>query len=163
MEGFECGADVYIEKPFSIRQLRKQIENLLKLRQAFHKMMAELSGGNGAAPISPVEYSVSQKDCELMAKVRAAVEAQLSDENFSVDTLAESLNMSRSNFYRKIKALAGMPPNDYLKTIRLNKAAELLKSGVRITEVCEKIGFSSSSYFAKCFKIQFGVLPKDYH
>ena len=83
-----------------------------------------------------------------MAKVRAAVEAQLSDENFSVDTLAESLNMSRSNFYRKIKALAGMPPNDYLKTIRLNKAAELLKSGVRITEVCEKIGFSSSSYFA---------------
>ena len=76
--------------------------------------------------------------------------------------------MSRSNFYRKIKALAGMPPNDYLKTIRLNKAAELLKSGVRITEVritevCEKIGFSSSSYFAKCFKIQFGVLPKDYH
>lgn len=163
VEGFECGADVYIEKPFSIRQLRKQIENLLKLRQAFHKMMAELSGGNGAAPISPVEYSVSQKDCELMAKVRAAVEAQLSDENFSVDTLAESLNMSRSNFYRKIKALAGMPPNDYLKTIRLNKAAELLKSGVRITEVCEKIGFSSSSYFAKCFKIQFGVLPKDYH
>lgn len=163
VEGFECGADVYIEKPFSIRQLRKQIENLLKLRQAFHKMMAELSGGNGASPISPVEYSVSQKDCELMAKVRAAVEAQLSDENFSVDTLAESLNMSRSNFYRKIKALAGMPPNDYLKTIRLNKAAELLKSGVRITEVCEKIGFSSSSYFAKCFKIQFGVLPKDYH
>lgn len=163
VEGFECGADVYIEKPFSIRQLRKQIENLLKLRQAFHKMMSELSGGNGAAPISPVEYSVSQKDCELMAKVRAAVEAQLSDENFSVDTLAESLNMSRSNFYRKIKALAGMPPNDYLKTIRLNKAAELLKSGVRITEVCEKIGFSSSSYFAKCFKIQFGVLPKDYH
>ena len=74
VEGFECGADVYIEKPFSIRQLRKQIENLLKLRQAFHKMMAELSGGNGASPISPVEYSVSQKDCELMAKVRAAVE-----------------------------------------------------------------------------------------
>lgn len=114
--------------------------------------MSELSGGNGAAPISPVEYSVSQKDCELMAKVRAAVEAQLSDENFSVDTLAESLNMSRSNFYRKIKALAGMPPNDYLKTIRLNKAAELLKSGVRITEVCEKIGFSSSSYLPNALR-----------
>ena len=163
VEGFEYGADVYIEKPFSIRQLHKQIENLLKLRQSFHKMMTELSGNSGTSPVSPVEYSVSQKDCELMAKVRAAVEAQLSDENFSVDTLAESLNMSRSNFYRKIKALAGMPPNDYLKTIRLNKAAELLKNGVRITDVCEQIGFSSSSYFAKCFKIQFGVLPKDYH
>ena len=163
VEGFEYGADVYIEKPFSIRQLHKQIENLLKLRQSFHKMMTELSGNSGASPVSLVEYSVSQKDCELMAKVRAAVEAQLSDEHFSVDTLAESLNMSRSNFYRKIKALAGMPPNDYLKTIRLNKAAELLKNGVRITDVCEQIGFSSSSYFAKCFKIQFGVLPKDYH
>ena len=154
---------MYIEKPFAIRQLHKQIENLLKLRQSFHKMMTELSGNSGASPGSLAEYSVSQKDCELMATVRAAVEAQLSDEHFSVDTLAESLNMSRSNFYRKIKALAGMPPNDYLKTIRLNKAAELLKNGVRITDVCEQIGFSSSSYFAKCFKIQFGVLPKDSH
>lgn len=71
--------------------------------------------------------------------------------------------MSRSNFYRKIKAISGMAPNDYLKIIRLNKATELLQqTDIRINEVSEMIGFSSSSYFSKCFKAQFGVLPKDY-
>lgn len=140
---------MYIEKPFSIRQLHKQIENLLKLRQSFHKMMTELSGNSGASPVSLVEYSVSQKDCELMAKVRAAVEAQLSDEHFSVDTLAESLNMSRSNFYRKIKALAGMPPNDYLKTIRLNK----------ILPIIEKTGYALLTCVSRSVSVLRLILP----
>lgn len=157
IEGFECGADAYIEKPFSIRQLRMQIENLLKLRLAFHKLMAELSGS-----VSTSEFALSQKDCEFVAKIQEVVADQLSDENFSIDNLAEMMHMSRSNFYRKIKALSGMAPNDYLKMLRLNKAAELIKSGIRIAEVCERVGFTSSSYFAKCFKAQFGVLPRDY-
>lgn len=160
VEGFDCGADAFVEKPFSIHQLRKQIENLLKLRQAFHKMMTALSGSTPQALAT--EFTLSQRDCDFIAKVQQAIGEQLSNENFSVDTLAEALNMSRSNFYRKIKALSGMAPNDYLKTIRLNKAAELLKSGMRIIEVCEQVGFNSSSYFAKCFKAQFGVLPKDF-
>ena len=71
--------------------------------------------------------------------------------------------MSRSSFYRKIKNMTGMSPNDYLKVFRLNKAAELLlKNEIPVSEVCYKVAFSSSSYFAKCFKTQFGVLPKDY-
>ena len=71
--------------------------------------------------------------------------------------------MSRSNFYRKIKSITGMAPNDYVKHIRLKRAAELLKAdGARIVDVYEQVGFNSSSYFAKCFKAQFGVLPKDY-
>ena len=85
------------------------------------------------------------------------------DVNFSIDTLAEVMNMSRSNFYRKIKSISGMSPNDYLKTIRLKKAAELLLSQeYRINEVYEQAGFSSSSYFAKCFKEQFGMLPREF-
>lgn len=160
VEGFECGADAYIEKPFSIRQLYKQIENLLKLRQSFHKMMTNVSGELSQAFTS--DFTLSQRDCEFITKVQAKIDEQISDENFSIDTLAEALNMSRSNFYRKIKALSGMAPNDYLKTVRLNKAAALIRSGIRIVEVCEQVGFNSSSYFAKCFKAQFGVLPKDY-
>lgn len=159
VEGFECGADVYIEKPFSARQLRMQIENLLKLRQAFHKLMADLSGSQVS---TTSEYALSQKDCEFIARIQGVVADQLSDENFSIDILAEMMHMSRSNFYRKIKALSGMAPNDYLKTLRLNRAAELIKQGERISEVCERVGFTSSSYFAKCFKTQFGVLPRDY-
>lgn len=160
VEGFECGADAYIEKPFSVKQLRMQIENLLKLRQAFHKLMVSLAGD--AVAVSTTELAISQKDCEFITKIRRVIAGQLADEDFSIDTLAEQMNMSRSNFYRKIKALSGMSPNDYLKTLRMNKAAELIMSGTRISEVAAQVGFTSSSYFAKCFKAQYGVLPKEY-
>lgn len=160
VEGFECGADVYIEKPFSVKQLHMQIENLLKLRQSFHKWMANLSGDTVA--VSTTNFAVSQKDCEFITKIQKVIAEQLADENFSVDVLAEQMNMSRSNFYRKIKALSKMSPNDYLKTLRMNRAAELILNGTRISEVAEQVGFTSSSYFAKCFKAQYGVLPKEY-
>lgn len=160
IEGLECGADAYIEKPFSGRQLQIQIENLIKLRQDFHKMMTNLFG-NKAEKIAS-EQILSQKDREFIARIQEVITNQLADENFYIDSLAEEMCMSRSNFYRKIKALSGMPPNDYLKTVRLNRAAELIKSGERISEVAEKVGFTSSSYFAKCFKAQFGMLPREY-
>lgn len=159
VEGLECGADVYIEKPFSIKQLHKQIENLLRLRQSFHKLMASLSGNANQAS---AELAMTQRDCEFVAKIQEVIADQLADENFSIDTLAEQMNMSRSNFYRKIKALSGMSPNDYLKALRMNKAAELIQGGTRISEVAAQVGFTSSSYFAKCFKAQYGVLPKEY-
>lgn len=162
VEGFECGADVYIEKPFSVKQLYMQIVNLLKLRQSFHKLMASLSETAVTATTSSAELVMTQKDCEFIAKIQAVIAEQLGDENFSIDTLAEQMYMSRSNFYRKIKALSGMSPNDYLKTLRMNKAGELLRSGIQISEVAARVGFTSSSYFAKCFKVQYGVTPKEY-
>jgi len=160
VEGLECGADVYVEKPFSVKQLRMQIENLLKLRQSFHKLMVSLAGDTVA--VSTTDFAMSQKDCEFIAKIQGVIAEQLADENFSIDTLSEQMNMSRSNFYRKIKALSGMSPNDYLKTLRMNRAAELIMGGTRISEVAVQVGFTSSSYFAKCFKAQYGVLPKEY-
>ena len=161
VEGLTCGADVYVEKPFSIKQLHMQIENLLKLRQSFHKLMVSLAGDTVA--VSTTDFAMSQKDCEFIAKIQGVIAEQLADENFSIDTLSEQMNMSRSNFYRKIKALSGMSPNDYLKTLRMNRAAELIMSGTRISEVAAQVGFTSSSYFAKCFKAQYGVLPKEYN
>jgi len=83
-------------------------------------------------------------------------------EEFSIDVLAEQMNMSRSSFYRKIKALTDMTPVDFMKTQRLERAAQLLRQGQRITEVADQVGFTSSSYFAKCFRAKYGVLPKDY-
>ena len=76
--------------------------------------------------------------------------------------MSEQMNMSRSSFYRKIKALTDLTPVDYMKNQRLNRAAQMLRQGQRITEVADQVGFTSSSYFAKCFRAQFGVLPKDY-
>lgn len=161
--GIECGADVYIEKPFTIRQLKAQIENLLQLRLAYHKVMQNLNISTSAKSAPEQGNTIlSQRDYELISQIKTIIEQQMAEPDFSIDTLADALNMSRSNFYRKIKALSGMPPNDYLKVVRLNRAAELLRQGYRATEVSELVGFGSASYFTKCFKEHFGVLPKDF-
>ena len=97
-----------------------------------------------------------------MNAINASIEKQIAEESFSIETLAYDMAMSRTNFFRKFKALTGGTPNDYLKNYRLTRAAELIRGGARINEAAEKVGFTSSSYFAKCFKIRFGMLPKDY-
>lgn len=162
-EGAECGADVYVEKPFAIRQLKAQIENLLHLRLAYYKMMQSVTVPNGRKETAAADAPVlSQRDCELIAQIKTTIEQRMAEPDFSIDTLADALHMSRSNFYRKIKALSGMAPNDYLKVVRLNRAAELLRAGNRVTDIYVEVGFGSASYFTKCFKEHFGVLPKDF-
>ena len=94
--------------------------------------------------------------------MNSIISESVEDEEFSIDVLAQNMNMSRSSFYRKITAVTGMSPNEYLKNFRLNKAAELLRDGCRVSEVSERVGFTSSSYFAKCFRAKFGVLPSEF-
>lgn len=161
VEGMESGADVYLEKPFAIKQLHLQIENLLRLRQQFYERMR---GFDGVSPVVQGDSSLglNQQNMEFIERLQKSVQENIGEEDFSIDTLAEQLNMSRSSFYRKIKALTDMTPTEYLKTARMNQAAVLLKQGCRSTEVAARVGFTSSSYFAKCFKAQFGCLPKDY-
>lgn len=159
-EGFYYGADAYVEKPFTVMQIFMQIRNLLKLRDTLRKRIQPLT--NIKHELSETETFISNRDLDFLKMLEENINNQLSDESFSIDSLATVMNMSRSNFYRKLKALTGMSPNDYLKNCRLNKAAQLLKEGYRITEVYEQTGFCSSSYFAKCFKAKFGVLPKDF-
>ena len=165
LEGMKSGADIYLEKPFSIRQLHLQVENLLRLRQQFYERMSSLEGfGTSVANEDEGRETLhlNQQDMRFMERMQEAIKENMRDEEFSIDILAEQLNMSRSSFYRKIKALTGLTPTDYLKTARMNEAARLLREGCRSSEVCERVGFTSSSYFAKCFRAQFGVLPKDY-
>ena len=161
-EGMEGGADVYLEKPFSIRQLHLQIESLLRLRQQFYERMRSLDDFTTANDSIGKPAAFNQQDLQFIEALQKSVADNMRDEEFSIDTLAEQLNMSRSSFYRKIKALTGMTPTDYLKTARMNQAAHLLRQGLRSSEVAERVGFTSSSYFAKCFRAQFGCLPKDY-
>ena len=162
-EGMESGADIYLEKPFSIRQLHAQIENLLRLRQQFYERMRNLDNFSAAAADTTGKpLGLNQQDLQFIEALQKSVEENMRDEEFNIDTLAEQLNLSRSSFYRKIKALTGITPTDYLKTARMNKAASLLRQGLRSSEVCERVGFTSTSYFAKCFRAQFGCLPKDY-
>ncbi|MBO4800758.1 MAG: response regulator [Bacteroidaceae bacterium] len=160
VEGMASGADVYLEKPFSMRQLQLQLQNILRLRQQFHERLRQIDGTSTEA--IPGDFGINEQDLRFMERLKELVEKNMKDEQFSIDTLAEQMNMSRSSFYRKIKALTDLTPVDYMKNQRLQRAAVLLRQGQRITEVAAQVGFTSSSYFAKCFRARFGVLPKDF-
>jgi DNA-binding response OmpR family regulator len=157
IEGLETGADVYIEKPFSMQYLNAQVNSLLKNREN----LRELFSNTPFAPLSSI--TETQTDKELLKRINEVVEKNIANTEFSVDDIADSVNMSRSVLYIKIKAVVGLTPNDFIRLIRLKKAAEYLSTGdYRINEVCYLTGFSSPSYFSKCFQKQFGVLPKDF-
>ena len=156
-EGLKSGADAYVEKPFSVIQLHYQIENLMKLRNSFQKTVKDAAGNPEAQ-----EPQLNTRDAEFVSAINAAIDGQIRAEDFSIDALADTMCMSKTNFYRKFHAITGTSPNEYLKNYRLNRAASMIKDGARINEAAESVGFFSSSYFAKCFKAKFGVLPKDY-
>lgn len=151
-EGMESGADAYVEKPFTVRQLRGQIDNLIRLREAFRQSVTDDNATVAKGP-----------EGDFIRAINESIDRQLGEESFSIEALASDMAMSRTNFFRKFKALTGDTPNDYLKNYRLSRAAELIRNGARINEAAETVGFTSSSYFAKCFKARFGVLPKDYN
>ena len=157
IEGLELGADAYIEKPFSVEYLHACISSLIanreKLRRAFAK-----------SPFVAVNtMALTKADEEFVKRLNEIIHANLHNPDFGMDDVADALNMSRSSFYRKMKGILDLSPNEYLRLERLKQAAQLLKEGEsRINEVCYCVGFNSPSYFAKCFLKQFGVLPKDF-
>jgi len=161
LEGMQSGADIYMEKPFSMKQLHLQIISLLRMRQSFYEKMRQVEGMQAVVGVES-EFGMSEQDIQFMKRLQELVRQNMRFEEFSIDVLAEQMNMSRSSFYRKIKALTDMTPVDFMKTQRLERAAQLLRQGQRITEVADQVGFTSSSYFAKCFRAKYGVLPKDY-
>ena len=161
-EGMEAGADVYLEKPFSIKQLHLQIMNLLSSRQLFYKHMLKVDTSLSQPSKGNDELGMTEEDNLFMKSMQDYLRRHIAEEEFSINELAAHLNLSRSSFYRKLKQLTDMTPVDYVKHYRLTYAASLLKSGKRIGEAMLECGFTNASYFAKCFKNQFGVLPKDY-
>jgi len=156
VKGIDCGADVYLTKPFEMTVLRAQLRQILSSRQVlFNKY---LNDSNNVK----VPQNTSELDKGFISKVLDYITANLSDENLNVEQLAEELHLSRSQLYRKIKALTGYSANEFLRKIRLEKAKEMIENGNKsISEVCFKVGFSSPSYFTKCFKSHFGFLPTE--
>ena len=157
IEGLEYGADIYIEKPFSLVYLKAQINSLIENRMRVLEKFSK-------SPFIPYGTIANNKrDEEFLHKMNTEIEKNILDVNFSIERLASNLSMSRSNLQRKIKGISGMAPNDYIRVYRLKKAAVLMmKEDYRINEICYIVGFNSGSYFAKCFHKQFGVLPKDF-
>lgn len=157
IEGLKQGADAYIEKPFSLNYLLAQITNLLDNRDKLRKTFTD----------SPFVHSKSiattKADEQFLAKLTDVVIKNIEDDEFNVDNLAAEMNMSRSSLLRKIKGISELSPSDFIRLMKLKKAAELLKEGeYRVNEIRILVGFKSSSYFTKSFQKQFGVLPKDF-
>jgi len=157
VEGLETGADDYVTKPFSTAILSARIKNLIDLRRHMQLTLdREMS-------MKPVNIPVSQIDKTFIKKMRQVVRENISDPDFNIEQLCKKLDMSQPTLYRKIHALTGESPTEFIRSYRLKRGAELLKSNFgSVLEVAFEVGFSSAAYFTKCFKNKFHQLPSTF-
>lgn len=157
LEGTESGADAYITKPFSPQLLMARILQLLNqreiLRQKFGKVPQEIRSA----------MLRNEQDSLFVKRLDSIVYSRLGEQDLSVDKVAGLLHLGRTIFYKKVRGTTGYTPNEYIRVIRLRKAAELLKEGEKnVSEVAYAVGFDNPYYFSKCFKERFGMPPSHY-
>ncbi len=157
LEGTESGADAYITKPFSPQLLMARILQLLNqreiLRQKFGKVPQEIRSA----------MLRNEQDSLFVKRLDSIVYSRLGEQDLSVDKVAGLLHLGRTIFYKKVRGTTGYTPNEYIRVIRLRKAAELLKESEKnVSEVAYAVGFDNPYYFSKCFKEQFGMPPSQY-
>jgi DNA-binding response OmpR family regulator len=157
IEGLQVGAADYVTKPFNTKILLARVKNLIELHRHLrlkiqrHKIFC------------PSEISVSSKDQEFIKELHDIIERNLSDPDFTIDELCKKLGVGRVTLFKKIKALTGENPNQFIMSYRLERGAQLLRAGFgNVTEVAFEVGFNSVSYFSKCFKEKFHCSPSSY-
>ena len=161
VEGYESGADGYITKPFSADVLIARIDNLLRNRLRLKGLFGSEEEKEVRQTEAPAEEPQKKED-KFIIKFREYIEQHMSDSNLSVEAIGAELGLSRVQLYRKVKALTGQSPVELLRTVRLHKARRLLQDSVKsISEVAYEVGFTSPSYFTKCFRDEFGASPSE--
>ena len=157
-EGYEHGADSYITKPFHSKVLLARIENLLRQRQ----LLKNLYHGAQEAEKEISESHLEDRDKQFLKQLQAIIQKNLSDSEFGVEDMGQQIGLSRVQLYRKVKAMTGSSVVDLLRKARLAKARRLLETrSMSVSEVAYEVGFSAPSYFTKCFKEEYGMLPGD--
>lgn len=157
IEGYESGADLYLPKPFSMKLLEVNLRRLLAQREQWFKEYKT------AASLTKEEKLPVSADSKFEQRLKELVEQNISDSEFSVDSLSVLLGMSRTKLYRKMKEACDQPLSDYIRNVRLEKAAYLLtNSDFTVAEVMGEAGFINSSHFSKIFKLRYGVAPSEY-
>ena len=157
-EGYEHGADSYITKPFHSKVLLARIENLLRQRQ----LLKHLYQGSQEAEKEISESHLEDRDKQFLKQLQTIIQQNLSDSEFGVEDMGQQIGLSRVQLYRKVKAMTGSSVVDLLRKARLAKAKRLLETrSMSVSEVAYEVGFSAPSYFTKCFKEEFGMLPGD--
>jgi signal transduction histidine kinase/DNA-binding response OmpR family regulator len=157
LQVFETGADAYITKPFAIHELQVRVQNLLNNRKLLQEKYTR------RLTLQPDNIQVASADERFLKRVLGLVEAHLGDAAFGVAPMAKEMGMSEVQLYRKLQALTGLTPNEFIRQMRLKRAASLLgqKSG-NVAEVAYEVGFGNLSYFAKCFRAAYGISPSKY-
>lgn len=157
LRGLKTGASDYITKPFNFELLLSRLNNLIKEKQLFKKVYEKKISAQSS------EAEIVSMDDKLIQKAIQLVEANLSDPEFSVEVLSKELGMSRTYLYKKMVALLGQSPVEFIRKLRLDNAAQLLeKSQLSVAEVAYKVGFNNTKYFTKYFKAAYKVLPSQY-
>lgn len=157
MKGLETGVDAFVPKPFNMKELALRVEKIIEQRQKLRERF------NQNLKLEPRDIAVTSADEKFLDRIMEIIEQNMSNTEFEVGQLQDELLMSRTQLFRKIKALTNQSPGDFIRTIRLKRAASLLdqKFG-NIAQITYEVGFNNPSYFAKCFKELFGMLPSEY-
>jgi len=157
LKGLESGADAFLVKPFIMRELNSRINNILytrdKLRERYSKEIH----------LSPSDITLNSYDDQLLEKILKVIEKHMSEPSLTVDFLGEKVGLSRVHLYRKLKALTNLSPSEFIKSMRMKRAANLLsKNKINVSEVGYRVGFQDLNYFSKTFKKFYGYSPSDY-
>jgi signal transduction histidine kinase/ligand-binding sensor domain-containing protein/DNA-binding response OmpR family regulator len=157
IKGLELGADAYVEKPFSFQYFNTLLSSLLNKKLREKELYLQ-------KPFIPIQQiSMNKSDEQFMNNTIAIINENITDSDFNVEKLAELAYISRSSLHRKFKNLLDLSPVDFIRIVRLKKAAQLIKEdGCRVNEVCYLVGINSPSYFIKLFQKQFGMTPKEF-
>ncbi|MDB4728272.1 response regulator, partial [Saprospiraceae bacterium] len=154
IEGIEMGAEAYLSKPFEKMELLTRVRKLLELRK---NLQARYSNGNLQIEAEPNAIKLPTIENRFLQKLQTAVEDRLNDSELSIPELCKAVHLSHTQLYRKLKALTGKTPSQFIRTVRLNKAMILIKeSDLNISEIAYDVGFSDPNYFARMFKQEFG-------
>lgn len=157
IEGLETGADDYITKPFSLRVLNARVYNLLKMRKQLRERYSK------EVYLQPTNFAITPPDEIFLAKAMDFIEKNMENPNLSVEEMGKVVGISRITLYRKIKALTNLTPIEFIRDVRLQRAAQLLdQRKLNVNEVAYMVGFLDLNYFRRCFKEKFGHTPKDY-
>lgn len=157
LDGLKTGADIYLTKPFSVQKLLLNIENLLALHENMRKRFSQ------QLILEPTNVTIESTDQEFLEKVLKLIDSNINNSAFNVNQFAAEIGMSTPVFYKKIKALTGLTVNNFVKSIRLKRAAQLLEQHAgTVYEIAYMVGFSDPKYFSREFRKQFGKIPSEY-
>lgn len=157
IEGLETGADAYMTKPFNMKELKVRLNTLIEQR----KKLRELFASDGE--IGPSDIAVTSVDEKFLKKAIDIIEENLGDCEFDVNSMTGHIGMSRMQLFRKLKVLTNQNPSEFIRTIRLKRAAQLMKKKFgNVAEITYEVGFNNLSYFAKCFRELYGISPSEY-